>query len=88
MKLQVYAVKDLKVCAYMQPFMQNAKGQALRTFGDTVADKTTMFSKHPEDFELYHIADYDDATGKYVCPDIPELCARAIDFVTPEVNNA
>jgi len=63
MKVQMYAVYDAKLEAYMMPlFMQN-KGAALRAWETTVNDPSTQFSKYAADFTLFQIGEYDDSTG-------------------------
>jgi len=63
-KLKVYSVYDSKMEAYMQPFFTHTKGAALRMWADTVADPKTQFSRHPADFTLFEIGDYDDSNGR------------------------
>lgn len=61
---KIYAIYDSKLEAYMQPFFMQSKGQAVRAFTDTVNDDKTQFWKHPEDFTLFELGEYDDSTGK------------------------
>lgn len=65
MKLKVFTVYDSKIEAYMQPFYMQSKGQAIRAWSDTIQDEKTQFNKHPEDFTLFEIADYDEKSGKF-----------------------
>ena len=81
MKVKVYAVRDLKVGAFMAPFFCVAHGQAVRTFQDTVADPGMVLSKHPEDFDLFYLADFDDNTGLIVSVDSPVHLSTAVEFV-------
>jgi len=62
-KLQIFAVFDKKAIAYSHPTFFAQKGQAIRTFEDAVNDAQTIFCKHPEDFALFHIGEWDDKTG-------------------------
>lgn len=59
----IFTVFDKKLLAYMQPFFSVNTGTALRSFGDACTDKASMLYQHPEDFQLYKIADYDDQTA-------------------------
>lgn len=63
MKLKMFAVYDQKAEAYMNPFVMQTKGQAIRAWSDTVNNDDTQFFKHPEDFTLFELAEYDDSTG-------------------------
>lgn len=80
MKLNVYSIFDSKVKAYMQPFMAQTNGQALRMFEDTVRDEKTVLNKHPEDYTLFGIATYDDLTGKYENLATPDSLGVAIEY--------
>lgn len=65
MKYKVFCIYDVKVGAYMQPFLMQTKGQALRAFTDLANDGQSQISKHPEDFTLFQIAEYDESEGTY-----------------------
>ncbi|AXH77791.1 MAG: nonstructural protein [Microviridae sp.] len=80
MKIKMYCVFDRKSCAYMHPFFQMATGQALRTFGDTVKDKSTPIGKHPDDYALYYNGTFDDESGEIEAV-VPEFVANGSDFV-------
>lgn len=62
-KLQIFAVYDKKALAYNNPFYYHQKGQALRGFEDAINDTQSPFSKHPEDFSLFHLGEFNDTTG-------------------------
>ncbi|WNK12965.1 MAG: nonstructural protein [Microvirus sp.] len=80
----IYAVKDLAVQAFGMPFFLRSKGEAMRSFQDEVnrTDGKSSVAQHPDDYELYNIGEYDDATGA-ITPMTPELVARAKDLLTP-----
>lgn len=80
---KVFTVYDSKMEAYMQPFFQISKGQALRTFTDLVNDPNTQFHKHPEDFTLFQLAEYDDATGKFQNEITPNSLGLALEYKKP-----
>nr|QJB19931.1 MAG: nonstructural protein [Microvirus sp.] len=81
----IYAVKDLAVQAYGDPFSVRAKGEAIRSFMDEAnrTDGNSAIAKHPEDYELYHIANYDENLGEMIAVK-SELIARAKDLITQE----
>lgn len=65
MKVRAFSVFDSKTGAYMLPqFLRNA-GEATRSFEAAVNDGQSTFSKHPADFTLFEIGEFDDSTGKY-----------------------
>lgn len=67
MKRAVCAVYDSAVNTYGQPFFVPAVGAALRSFVDEVNRKAqdNQLNAHPEDFVLFHLADFDDETGRF-----------------------
>jgi len=83
MKLQVYSVFDIVAKVFSQPFYMASTGQALRGFGDEVNNPNSMLSKHPGDFKLFKLAEFDDNTGKFISIE-PEFLCNAVDFVPPK----
>lgn len=65
---KVFALRDCKVSAFLQPFFSRSVPDAIRGFEDAVNDpKVSTLTKHPEDFLLYELADFDDSSGEFVC---------------------
>lgn len=64
MKLFAFAIFDNKADSFNTPFFYAARGQAVRAFADLANDPQSTVSKHPEDFKLVCIGEYNDATGK------------------------
>lgn len=67
MKLKIYAVRDIATDQYGNPMFMISKGQAIRSFQDEVnrKDEQNMLYKHPTDYELYELGDYDTDTGTF-----------------------
>lgn len=66
MKLQIIALRDIKANVYGQPMFVPNIGAAIRNFGDQVQDPNSgPLHKHPEDFELWHLGEYDDNDGSF-----------------------
>ena len=63
---KVYAVYDDKVGAYMQPFSMESRGQAVRAFSDSVNDPKSIWYRHPGDFQLYELGEFDEKSGEFV----------------------
>lgn len=65
MKLQVLATRDIVANVYGQPMFVPHIGMAIRSFGDECKRKEpgNVLAQHPEDFELWHLGEYDDETG-------------------------
>lgn len=64
MMIQIFAVYDLKASAYLPPFTLPTAQMAARTFGDCVNDPQHAFGRHPHDYTLFHLGEFDDTTGK------------------------
>ena len=60
---KIYAVYDSKGESYTPPFFDHAEGRAIRTFADCCNDTNHQFGKHPEDYTLFNLGEYDDNTG-------------------------
>lgn len=65
MILQVFAVRDIKSESYSNPFYLARAEVAVRTFKDAMADKTHPMAQHPEDYQLYHLGNFNDDTGAF-----------------------
>lgn len=63
MLLNAYSVYDNKTLSYSPPFFQAAHGAAVRMLTDLAADTNTSVGRHPADFSLFFVAQFDDQTG-------------------------
>lgn len=79
--MQIFSIYDKKAQAYMSPFYYHQKGQALRAFEDAVNDPQTPFTKHPEDFQLFHIGEWNDSTGKITPLSNPVPIEEALNVI-------
>lgn len=78
----VCAVFDSAIQAFGQPFFVTARAQAVRSFTDEArrAAPDNQLNAHPEDFELFAIAEWSDASGHFTNHE-PELLVRGKDCV-------
>lgn len=86
MKTTVCAVRDSAMLAFAQPMFVPAPGVAVRSFTNEVnrADPQNMLSQHPDDFELWWIAEYHEEEGMFTMPEGGARClARGKDVKTP-----
>lgn len=61
MKLQILTVRDIVAdCCPFAPMYVHHLGAAIRDFGDQCRDKNTPLGKHPSDYELFHVGEWDD----------------------------
>lgn len=81
MILKIFAVRDMKAEAFLQPFFSPSVGSALRAFSDAVNDKNCPFNKHPDDYVLYEIGTYNDQTAWIEAMQIIKMYTNAIDLL-------
>lgn len=77
MRYKVVSVRDRQANAFAPPFFVNTIGQAIRSFTDEVnrAAEGNQLYKHPEDFDLYDLGDYEDETGVFKAESGPvQIC--------------
>ncbi len=77
MKMIVCSIRDRAAEAYGRPFFLPAVGVAIRSFQDEVnrrAEDNQVF-QHPDDFDLFELGSFDDATGKFELHEAPKQLA-------------
>jgi len=82
MKQVVVSVRDRAADTFGRPFFVVAVAQAIRSFSDEVnrADKDNPLFNHPEDFDLYELASFDDDSGLFVALSQPRMVAVGKDL--------
>ena len=84
----MYSIFDKAAQAYVTPFFMHNKALAIRAFADNVnSSEENNVSKHPEQFSLFCLGEYDDTTGKIEPRDEPELIASGLELVQPSEEN-
>lgn len=81
MMMKVFAVYDTKALCYATPFFMGSAGTAIRAFSDLVNDNQSSVSKHPTDYILFEIGEFDDQTAKLVSLKEPRNLGLASDFL-------
>ena len=80
MIMRIFTVCDLKTGVYSHPFYEVSNGSAVRAFTDTVRTNDHPFNRHPEDYVLYFIGEYDDTIGRIYSTE-PELIVTASNVI-------
>lgn len=80
MRHRAFVVFDTKAKAYLPPFFMGEVGMATRSFTDAV-NGDGPFSKHPEDYTLFEIGNFDDNTGMLEPYKGPELVVTALQVL-------
>lgn len=65
MRYKVVCIRDRAADVFGQPVFVAALGQALRSFGDEINNKESQMSKHPDDYDLYELGEFDDNEGLF-----------------------
>jgi hypothetical protein len=82
MNLFVVSVKDRAADVFNRPFFVPHRNVAIRDFTDEVNRSAVdnQLNKHPDDFDLYLLGEFNDNTGEFVM-DTPQVLVRAKDVV-------
>lgn len=88
MKVQMFCVFDSKSEAFTLPFFKTTKGEAVRDFGDAVNDPKSPWFRHPEDFTLFHVGEFDDQSATVASLKTPVSLGLASEYVHEPVAQA
>ncbi|WNK13736.1 MAG: nonstructural protein [Microvirus sp.] len=82
----VFAIKDRAVNNYGEPMAMPSEQHAVRWFRDIVNSdpKDSAIARHPDDYDLYQVGEYNEETAALVPNMMPELTARAKDLIQPK----
>lgn len=83
MELIVVCVRDAKSEAFGRPFFSPTIGMAVRSFDDEVNNpESGILHQHPEDFALYALGKFNDASGEFDT-EIPKLLMQGNEVKKP-----
>lgn len=84
MILTVCAVYDSAIKSYGRPFFVPHVGAAIRGFTDEINNSQSDLFKHPDDYSLFELGAWDDATADFSnLLEHPRLVARGKDVHRP-----
>lgn len=78
--LKVFAVFDSKAAAYLQPMFFLTKGVAIRAFSSAVSDPKHEFYRYAEDYCLFELGEFDEASAIFSCHMTPIPIGKASEF--------
>lgn len=78
---QVFSVYDQRASVYLPPMYMQNKGFALRSFEDAINDQSHQFARHPGDYTLVHLGEFDDCSGKFSLLDMPNILINGLECV-------
>ena len=82
--MQIFSIFDKKAGIYNTPFFAINHRVAVRSLCDLCADTRSFVCKHPEDYALYLLGDFDDSNGA-IQPCAP-VCISEATACMPPVN--
>lgn len=77
MKNEIYSIYDEKAQVFGTPFFQMNEGTAVRAFNDLAADPQSSVYRHPQDYKLYRLGEFEDRDGVIVPLSTPEFIINA-----------
>ena len=79
----VVCVKGRAAEVFNRPFLVPHRNVAVRDFTDEInrSDPANPLNKHPDDFDLYLVAQFDDNTGAFIAEGAPTVLVRGKDLV-------
>ena len=81
MKQKIYSTFDQASGIYQRPFVAHTHGEVTRSFQDIACDADHEIGKHPEDYTLYCLGEFNDGTGEITGYLTPEKVATALELV-------
>lgn len=83
MKYVIVAIRDSAVGAFGRPVFTASTGVAIRSFSDEVNSNRdgNDLNRHPQDFELYHLGEFDDERAAFLLIE-PKMLCRGQDVQT------
>jgi hypothetical protein len=78
---KMFSVHDVKSEVYSTPYCFKATGEAVRWFSDSSNDEKSTLNKHPEDFTLFELGEYDDSSCNYTPLPTPVPLGKALDYI-------
>lgn len=83
MLLNAYSIFDNKALQYHPPFYASTDAAAVRQVSDLVQDLNTQVGRHPSDFVLFCVGEWNDQNGGFT-PALPLIhVVDAIALVKP-----
>lgn len=83
MIVKYFAVYDKKAQGFGNVFPSHTLGSAERSLRESVTNKDSPHSKYPDDYNLFHMFDFDDESGLIVETfEPPQLVCEASALVS------
>lgn len=80
---KLFTVYDQKAEVFLPPFFVPTNGIATRAFRDCVNSEDHQFGKHPSDYTLFYLGDFDDSTAEFDLGSKISL-GNGVEFLDPD----
>lgn len=84
MNLKAFSILDTKADTFNVPFFMRTTGEAVRAFADLANDPQSNIYRHPDDYRLFHVADFDQELGAFSQLPKPIPLGSAAEFKKPD----
>lgn len=84
MNLKAFSILDTKADTFNTPFFMKTTGEAVRAFADLANDNQSMINKHPDDFRLFYVGDFDQELGRLVPLEKAQPLGSAVEYKKPD----
>lgn len=81
--MKIVAIRDIKADLWFNPTIVQTLGGAIRAFGDECAKPpgdNNPLAQHPEDYELYHLGEWDETQGTFELLAKPKQLAAGSNY--------
>lgn len=79
-KLKIFCFKDDKSVTYGVPITAQTRGMFIRDVQDELHKGQAIWAKHPQDFAIYELGEYDPHTGSIELYDQKNCLGLVQDF--------
>jgi len=87
MKLDIFAVYDVKAGSYATPFFAPNISHAQRSFAFAANDSNTDVNRYPSDFSLWHLGTFNAETAEFDLVPPFQLCLAVALLNRDEVSD-
>lgn len=78
---KLFTVKDVKAEYCIPPFTARTRAEAIRMFTEDVNSGKSQISRHPADFMLICVGEFDSDIGSIIGSPVPDVIGLGVDFL-------
>lgn len=88
MLYEVFSIHDEKATAFLPPFILPNNAMAQRIFSDCINSEDHQFAKHPADYTLFRLGQFNDMDGTFILKDTKQSLGNGVEFRRMDSNPA